>query len=230
MMQLRGLQPRSGERSDRMAIHLLLNDRDHETRWTSTLRVKREDSPDSGYRSALTNSPELRIERRPPSPELRVERRPRSPELRGEGRPRSYDAADSRGTAPVRRNSTASSHGSSSTCRVEKPRREFRPPYSQEEEDFIWYQRDDLARGWKEIVAAFQAQFPRRKEVSFQSLQCKYYRHIGSEQGPQVRERNKEAPMGSYGILAQSGRRYEWMRLEHRVRIGRACWVLSALG
>lgn len=45
-------------------------------------------------------------------------------------------------------------------------RRQFRPPYSEEEVDFIWYHRIDLGYEWADVERAYQHQFPNRDRKS----------------------------------------------------------------
>ncbi|KAL8841456.1 MAG: hypothetical protein Q9170_000919 [Blastenia crenularia] len=91
-----------------------------------------------------------------------------------------------------------------------RERREFRPTYSEEEVNFIWYHREDLGWEWKEVLHAFNRQFPGR-EVG--GIQCKFYRHLENNGVPQVRRRDRTTSAAArYGMRANTGLRYSWMR------------------
>lgn len=92
-------------------------------------------------------------------------------------------------------------------------RRQFRPPYSEEEVDFIWYHRIDLGYDWADVERAYQHQFPNSGREGFTGIQCKYYRFCDEKGIPKVRDRNKESSQVElYGMRARSGRSYPWMR------------------
>lgn len=95
-------------------------------------------------------------------------------------------------------------------------RRQFRPPYSEEEVDFIWYHRIDLGYDWADVERAFQHQFPNSGREGFTGIQCKYYRFCDEKGIPKVRDRSKESSQVElYGMRARSGRTYPWMRRWH---------------
>ncbi len=92
-------------------------------------------------------------------------------------------------------------------------RRPFRPPYSEEEVDFIWYHRIDLGYEWADVERAYQHQFPNSGREGFTGIQCKYYRFCDEKGIPKVRDRSKEnSQVELYGMRARSGRTYPWMR------------------
>lgn len=92
-------------------------------------------------------------------------------------------------------------------------RRQFRPPYSEEEVDFIWYHRIDLGYDWADVERAYQHQFPNSGREGFTGIQCKYYRFCDEKGIPKVRDRSKESSQVElYGMRARSGRTYPWMR------------------
>ena len=99
-----------------------------------------------------------------------------------------------------------------------RERREMRPTYQQEEEYFIWYHRVDLGMDWRDVRAAYNAQFPDRQRRGFQGIQCKYYRCCETHGVPRVRERNRAAtPDKSYGVRSRlPGLWYPWMRPQHQ--------------
>ncbi|MCJ1421419.1 hypothetical protein MMC32_007782 [Xylographa parallela] len=95
-----------------------------------------------------------------------------------------------------------------------RERREMRPTYQQEEEYFIWYHRVDLGMDWRDVRAAYNAQFPDRQRRGFQGIQCKYYRCCETHGVPRVRERNRAAtPDKSYG------RERSLWRIERRLHL-----------
>ena len=145
-------------------------------------------TPESGYYSAAADSPELSSAQRLLSP----------------------------GSSHSQLTRRLSSAASNASHRVEKTRREFRPPYTEEEQDFIWYHKEDLKLEWKDVKLAFTEQF-RERSRNYQGLQCKHYRHIEGYGLPKIRQRDKHAPTGNHGILANSRHRYHWMRPEHQV-------------
>ena len=100
----------------------------------------------------------------------------------------------------------------------QRQRREMRPTYQQEEEYFIWYHRVDLGMDWRDVRAAYNAQFPERQRSGFQGIQCKYYRCCETHGVPRVRERNRAAsPDKSYGVRSRlPGLWYPWMRPQHQ--------------
>ncbi|KAI4190065.1 MAG: hypothetical protein L6R41_001031 [Letrouitia leprolyta] len=101
-----------------------------------------------------------------------------------------------------------------------RERREFRPTYTEEEVNFIWYHREDLGWDWSLICDAFNRQFPGR-DVTGRDLagrdksgiQCKYYRHLENNGVPQVRQRDRTTSAAeNYGMRANTGLWYPWMR------------------
>ncbi|KAI4146943.1 MAG: hypothetical protein L6R39_003280 [Caloplaca ligustica] len=122
---------------------------------------------------------------------------------------RSRSTSGSRGS-PRRRGSPSSSAGRPSPPR-ERQRRSFRPTYSEEEVDFLWYHRVDLAWEWNDILLAFNRQFPGNITREVSGIQCKYYRHLENRGMPQVRQRDRAASVQAYGMRAHTGRWYPWM-------------------
>ncbi|KAL9597254.1 MAG: hypothetical protein Q9179_004320 [Wetmoreana sp. 5 TL-2023] len=113
--------------------------------------------------------------------------------------------------------SGSGSSRSSSSGRRSPPRgrtsREFRPTYSEEEINFIWYYRIDLGWEWREVLDAFSEQFPNRQRRDVGGIQCKYYRHLESYGIPQVRQRDRKvSAVEQYGMRARTGLWYPWMR------------------
>lgn len=124
---------------------------------------------------------------------------------------RESDSASSFYGSPRHRASPSSSGGRPSPPR-ERERRTFRPTYSEEEIDFIWYHRVDLGWEWNEILRAFNFQFPDRITREVGGIQCKYYRHLENNGLPQVRRRVRTASIEEYGMRAHTGRWYPWMQ------------------
>lgn len=112
--------------------------------------------------------------------------------------------------SPRPRTSASSSSGRPSPP-GDRERRSFRPTYSEEEVDFIWYHRVDLRWEWADILSAFNYQFPERNSREVGGIQCKYYRHLENHGLPQVRRRDRTAAVEHYGMRANTGRWYPWM-------------------
>ncbi|KAI4207490.1 MAG: hypothetical protein LQ346_000535 [Caloplaca aetnensis] len=110
--------------------------------------------------------------------------------------------------SPRPRISTSSSSARPSPA-GDRERRSFRPTYSEEEIDFIWYYRVDLRWEWEDIHSAFKYQFPDSREKG--GIQCKYYRHLENYGFPKVRKRDRTAAVEHYGMRANTGRWYPWM-------------------
>ncbi|KAI4211810.1 MAG: hypothetical protein LQ351_005451 [Letrouitia transgressa] len=97
--------------------------------------------------------------------------------------------------------------------RNSRERREFRPTYSEEEINFIWYHRVDLGYDWNHVLLAFDAQFPNGQRRDVGGIQCKYYRHLENYGVPQVRQRDRNASAPElYGMRVLTGLWYPWMR------------------
>ena len=128
-----------------------------------------------------------------------------------------------------RSDSTRSHSASGRPYRVERPRRDFRPAYTKEECDFIWYWRDDLGMEWSLVKAAYDQHFPERQRPGLQGLQCKYYRHLADESVAPIRERDRKTSSSTepYGLVGCTSRRYWWMRDVHRVRFRHSCSLLK---
>ena len=150
-------------------------------------------SPARTARYALTSAPQGDGDRRTGSFQPRSERS-------GSLRP-PHVAQQRRRTPPV------------SSAKVSGTRREFRPTYSDEEANFIWYHRLDLGWDWGEITAAYNKQFPERPREGPGGIQCKYYRCCSDNNIPKVRERRRSASAADeYGMKAKTKLRYRWMR------------------
>lgn len=96
-----------------------------------------------------------------------------------------------------------------------RERREFRPTYTEEEVNFIWYHREDLGLEWSLVCDAFNRQFPGRDVAGRDKsgIQCKYYRHLENNGVPQVRQRDRTTSAAeNYGMRANTGLWYPWMR------------------
>ncbi|KAA8912039.1 hypothetical protein FN846DRAFT_1019397 [Sphaerosporella brunnea] len=90
------------------------------------------------------------------------------------------------------------------------PSRPARPPYSQEEDDFIRFCRDDLCQSWEGTQKLFNQHWAVDEKAYRQipGLQSRYYRLLDIP----VRDR-KKGSLGrpELGILATTDRRYWWM-------------------
>ena len=181
--------------------------------------------------STILNSEQARVGSAGPS----MQREPSRDSTRSQTPSASSQASDGRRSARNspglhgrRPSSSRSGHGPGSArahsasrraYRVERSRRDFRPAYTKEECDFIWYWRDDLRMEWNLVKAAYDQHFADRKRIGLQGLQCKYYRHLADMNIAPIRERDRKSasPTESYGLVGRTERRYWWMRDEHRV-------------
>ena len=93
--------------------------------------------------------------------------------------------------------------------------RRFRPAYSLEHSDFIWFHRIDLSLSWEDITEAFRLTFNGAHEElrKTDGLQCKYYRIRAQNAIPRVRASSNTSDVPSqYGMWIKTGRRYPWMQ------------------
>ena len=128
----------------------------------------------------------------------------------------------SRGSNGTSRRNTVSPSARSGGSRSSSPPghdipariRSFRPAYSQEHSDFIWFHRIDLNLAWDEVVKAFRMTFSGAHEELRQEsgIQCKYYRIRAQHGIPKVRALRTTPEVSSqYGMWVKTGRRYPWM-------------------
>ena len=119
---------------------------------------------------------------------------------------------------PPRRPSVASSLSSDDST-TNKESRGFRPPYTLEQQHFLWFFIIDLNRSWDETLRQFGRTFP--SEVRNKGgLQCKFYRVL-SDEGLQKRDLNKKERQADvkrmtgdpdrYGFWLRKRIRYPWM-------------------
>jgi hypothetical protein len=95
-----------------------------------------------------------------------------------------------------------------------------RPKYSLEEDHFIWYQRIDLEKDWKEVSQAFNEYFQDRHRDGESGLQCRFYRILDSAGIPNIRSlksSNDKERIARFGLVEQTRYRYNWMLPRHRV-------------
>jgi len=95
-----------------------------------------------------------------------------------------------------------------------------RPKYSLEEDHFIWYQRIDLEKDWKEVSQAFNEYFQDRHRDGESGLQCRFYRILDSAGIPNIRSlksSNDKERIAGFGLVEQTRYRYSWMLPRHRV-------------
>jgi hypothetical protein len=94
-----------------------------------------------------------------------------------------------------------------------------RPKYSVEEDHFIWYQRIDLEKDWKEVSHAFNEYFRDRHRDGESGLQCRFYRILDSAGVPNIRSlknSNDKERIAQFGLVKQTRYRYTWMLPRHR--------------
>ena len=96
-------------------------------------------------------------------------------------------------------------------------RRDSRPPYTDEEQAFLWYHRVDLDNNWDTVKQLYRLQFPER---STGGLQCRFYRTLEAQGCPAVRNRTsgrrqRDRHEPRFGVIEWTTWRYPWMRLEH---------------
>lgn len=119
----------------------------------------------------------------------------------------------------VRQHRTASvSSRTSSLSRPSQPRAP-RPKYSMEEDHFIWYQRIDLEKDWKEVSHAFNEYFRDRHRDGESGLQCRFYRILDAAGVPNIRSlknSNDKERIAQFGLVRQTRYRYTWMLPRHR--------------
>ena len=94
-----------------------------------------------------------------------------------------------------------------------------RPKYSMEEDHFIWYQRIDLEKDWKEVSHAFNEYFRDRHRDGESGLQCRFYRILDAAGVPNIRSlknSNDKERIAQFGLVQQTRYRYTWMLPRHR--------------
>ncbi|KAG8531568.1 uncharacterized protein KY384_003198 [Bacidia gigantensis] len=90
--------------------------------------------------------------------------------------------------------------------------RPFRPPYKEEESDFLWFYQIDLRASWKETNVAFERTFGTKMRDQ-SGLQCKFYRVIEGQGVPKVRQLKKNyEDWGQFGMWQRRRIRYPWMK------------------
>ena len=97
--------------------------------------------------------------------------------------------------------------------------RPSRPKYTQEEGHFIWYQRIDLGKDWKEVSHAFNDHFPAHPRDGESGLQCRFYRILECEGIPNIRSLGSgddNQRLLQYGLVRYTRYRYSWMLPEHQ--------------
>lgn len=130
-----------------------------------------------------------------------------------------YDSAHPDLTLPQTHDSPILSGKTRSIPRSTQPRA-HRPKYSKEEDHFIWYQRIDLKKDWKEVSQAFNEHFRDRLRDGESGLQCRFYRILDAAGIPNVRRlksSNDAERIAQFGLVAQTPYRYSWMLPQHRM-------------
>lgn len=93
-----------------------------------------------------------------------------------------------------------------------------RPKYSMEEDHFIWYQRIDLEKDWKEVSQAFNEYFRDRHRDGESGLQCRFYRILDAAGLPNIRSlknSNDKERIAHFSLVKQTPYRYGWMLPKH---------------
>lgn len=95
---------------------------------------------------------------------------------------------------------------------VPKKKRAPRPQYTKEQEDFIWFCRDDLSMSWRKVVELYNNHWhPFEVEPNIRSesgLQSRYYRILDF---PVKVRKKKEPSRPDLGLIPSTERRYPWM-------------------
>lgn len=95
---------------------------------------------------------------------------------------------------------------------VPKKKRAPRPQYTKEQEDFIWFCRDDLSMSWRKVVELYNNHWhPFEVEPNIRSesgLQSRYYRILDF---PVKIRKKKEPSRPDLGLIPSTQRRYPWM-------------------
>jgi hypothetical protein len=119
----------------------------------------------------------------------------------------------------VRQNRASSvSSRADSISRSSQPRAP-RPKYSLEEDHFIWYQRIDLEKDWKEVSHTFNEYFRDRHRDGESGLQCRFYRILDAAGIPNIRTLKSSSDkerIAQFGLIKQTRYRYSWMLPRHR--------------
>ncbi|KAL7276690.1 hypothetical protein RUND412_000307 [Rhizina undulata] len=97
---------------------------------------------------------------------------------------------------------------------IAKAKRETRYCYSDEQDDFIRFYRDDLENSWDEVLELYNqhwhpdagpdSELPSR---SVSGLQSRYYRVLKTP----IKQRKMMAPRPHLGLLCNTDRKYPWM-------------------
>lgn len=111
------------------------------------------------------------------------------------GSHRQHSPRAGRHTPPARR------RGTSPPART----RTFRPPYSPEQDLFIWFHRADLDLTWQQVFDKFREQFPQAEREGVNGLQCRYYRILELHGCPRLRGR------GRTSMWERMRCKYSWM-------------------
>ena len=101
----------------------------------------------------------------------------------------------------------------------ECPKKPPREKYTEEEAYFIWYHRIDLNMQWDQVQEAYSRNFSETRKKA--GLQCRFYRIVDQHKVKKVRQQGrpdrntKGDHIEKFGVIAQTNRRYRWMRPEH---------------
>ncbi|KAJ9498666.1 hypothetical protein H2202_005852 [Exophiala xenobiotica] len=99
------------------------------------------------------------------------------------------------------------------------PKKPPREKYTDEEAYFIWYHRIDLNMPWDQVKEAYSRTFSETRKKA--GLQCRFYRIVDQHKVTKVRQQGRPdrsirgGHIEKFGVIAQTDRRYYWMRPEH---------------
>ncbi|RPA93124.1 hypothetical protein L873DRAFT_1793860 [Choiromyces venosus 120613-1] len=125
---------------------------------------------------------------------------------------------------------------STPTPAATKQKRAPRPQYTKEQEDFIWFCRDDLSMSWRKVVELYNDYWhPFESEPHIRSesgLQSRYYRILDF---PVKIRKKKEPSRPDLGLIPSTNRRYPWMgvltdRRDRESCVGSGGMALGGIG
>lgn len=90
--------------------------------------------------------------------------------------------------------------------------REFRPKYTEEEDHFMWFHKDDLRFSWEQVHREYKKHFPDAPRDRVNGLQCRYYRVIEKHGCPKKRAQDHMVENSkAYNMWERTRRSYAWM-------------------
>lgn len=100
-----------------------------------------------------------------------------------------------------------------------------RQKYKEEQLFFIWYHRIDLDLSWNQVRRMYVRHWHEKRPKS--GLQCKFYRILEQYNVEKVRGQSRKDPKArgarvpngrNYGVVATTGRVYDWMQPRHKLQ------------